>query len=64
MQKPSCTPALTLSLALWCCLSLQAAAKLASGLVSTVWHVVDDMVVTPALQVSSTSSSWYVSLPR
>jgi hypothetical protein len=32
-----------------CC--LQAAAKLASGLVSTVWHVVDDMVVTPALQV-------------
>lgn len=30
---------------------VQAAAKLASGLVSTVWHVVDDMVVTPALQV-------------
>lgn len=29
----------------------QAAAKLASGLVSTVWHVVDDMVVTPSLQV-------------
>ncbi|WIA36477.1 hypothetical protein OEZ86_007777 [Tetradesmus obliquus] len=28
----------------------QAAAKLASGLVSTVWHVVDDMVVAPALQ--------------
>jgi hypothetical protein len=28
----------------------QAAAKLASGLVSTVWHVVDDMVITPALQ--------------
>ncbi|KAF6255509.1 hypothetical protein COO60DRAFT_1534606 [Scenedesmus sp. NREL 46B-D3] len=28
----------------------QAAAKLASGLVSTVWHVVDDVVVTPALQ--------------
>lgn len=54
-QKPSRTPALTLlSLALWCCLSLQAAAKLASGLVSTVWHVVDDMVVTPALQVRST----------
>lgn len=55
VQKPSRTPALTLlSLALWCCLSLQAAAKLASGLVSTVWHVVDDMVVTPALQVRST----------
>jgi hypothetical protein len=27
-----------------------AAAKLASGLVNTVWHVLDDMVVTPALQ--------------
>lgn len=35
-----------------CVLVVQAAAKLASGLVSTVWHVVDDMVVTPALQVS------------
>jgi hypothetical protein len=33
----------------------QAAAKLASGLVSTVWHVVDDMVVTPALQVRATA---------
>jgi hypothetical protein len=30
--------------------AIQAAAKLASGLVSTVWHVVDDMVVAPALQ--------------
>jgi hypothetical protein len=27
----------------------QAAAKLASGLVSTVWHVLDDVVVAPAL---------------
>lgn len=45
---------LTLSLYTLCfCCVLQAAAKLASGLVSTVWHVVDDMVVTPALQVSS-----------
>lgn len=34
---------------------VQAAAKLASGLVSTVWHVVDDMVVTPALQVGPTA---------
>lgn len=33
--------------------SEQAAAKLASGLVSTVWHVVDDVVVAPALQVMS-----------
>ena len=28
----------------------QAAAKLASSLVSTVWTVLDDVVVTPALQ--------------
>lgn len=28
----------------------QAAAKLASGLVGTVWHVLDDMVIAPALQ--------------
>ncbi len=27
----------------------QAAAKLASGLVNTVWHVLDDSVITPAL---------------
>jgi hypothetical protein len=33
----------------------QAAAKLASGLVSTVWHVVDDMVITPALQAYVTA---------
>lgn len=28
----------------------QAAAKLVSGLVGTVWHVLDDMVIAPSLQ--------------
>ena len=27
----------------------QSAAKLASGLVSTVWHVLDDSIITPSL---------------